>query len=599
VLQVAAVAGRTFRPPTLRAALPQREPAAIGTALEGLLARDIVAPADGEAGAFTFRHILFRDVAYGTLARAERVRLHLAVAVWLEEFAGDRVDEFVELLAYHYREAVTLARLSAVPLEVEVDAGQAVRYLERAGELASHAGLLAAAIGHLRAAIALAPAEEHARLYERLGDCAFAGEAAVEGYRRALDFWRACSGTEVQPDPLTGARLLRKLLTVYWAWAVNFSAAVSPEELSALYAEALQLAEAAGDEDELWRVRIAPFNPFVRPGTREERERERDVCAAAVAHFEWREDWPALYLALDAYAAYSQLLGAHEEALAATRRCLEWPNLPWWARANALNMTVSAYYFRSDYDACLSKAQETLAQVRPGDPVGLLAHAMGLAANAAYFSGRWSELEWVSEAQALIWEEAQQVPGLNRAILRIGTMPMLVVALAREDRAAADATAALMDRMLNPSHPQTPGLRSIVAAYLADDPARLDLETLAQLRGYAGWVVGLFIERGLPAPAWLIQRARDDGGVTPTMLAELADAVTSGDDARLAEAIDEAEAHLLIPLAARVRIVLAQRTGDAAPLERARPVLERLGDRQFLRRLDEVQRALTRSAQVG
>jgi hypothetical protein len=42
-----------------------------------------------------------------------------------------------------------------------------------------------------------------------------------------------------------------------------------------------------------------------------------------------------------------------------------------------------------------------------------------------------------------------------------------------------------------------------------------------------------------------------------------------------------------------MRIVLAQRTGDPTPLARARPVLERLGDRQFLGRLEEVQRALT------
>jgi hypothetical protein len=37
-----------------------------------------------------------------------------------------------------------------------------------------------------------------------------------------------------------------------------------------------------------------------------------------------------------------------------------------------------------------------------------------------------------------------------------------------------------------------------------------------------------------------------------------------------------------------MRIVLAQMTGDPAPLAQARPVLERLQDRQFLRRLEEV-----------
>ena len=129
--------------------------------------------------------ILFRDVACGALARAERVRLHLAVAGWLEEFAADRLEEFVELLAYHYREAATLAAQSVAPLGVPVDTERAVRYLIRAGELASHAGLIAPAIAHLREAITLAPADEHPRLFEQLGDCANYGDVAVEGYQRA------------------------------------------------------------------------------------------------------------------------------------------------------------------------------------------------------------------------------------------------------------------------------------------------------------------------------------------------------------------------------------------------------------------------------
>ena len=34
-------------------------------------------------GAFTFRHIVIREVAYATLPRAERVRAHLRFARWL------------------------------------------------------------------------------------------------------------------------------------------------------------------------------------------------------------------------------------------------------------------------------------------------------------------------------------------------------------------------------------------------------------------------------------------------------------------------------------------------------------------------------------
>jgi hypothetical protein len=37
-----------------------------------------------------------------------------------------------------------------------------------------------------------------------------------------------------------------------------------------------------------------------------------------------------------------------------------------------------------------------------------------------------------------------------------------------------------------------------------------------------------------------------------------------------------------------MRVVLARRTGDRTQLDLARPVLERLGDRQFLRTLADV-----------
>src|SRR5262249_54109232 len=156
---------------------------------------------------------------------------------------------------------------------------------------------------------------------------------------------------------------------------------------------------------------------------------------------------------------------------------------------------------RPDFDGCLAAAREALAQVRPGDPVVFLDNATRVAAQVAYLSGRWSELEWVREAHALIWEEAQQEAGLLGSTLWACTLPMLAAAPPHEDRAAADAAAAQMERSLDPSHPHTPGLRSIVAAYLAEDPDRLDLEALAHVPGSSLFGPMLFLlERGLPAP---------------------------------------------------------------------------------------------------
>jgi hypothetical protein len=100
----------------------------------------------------------------------------------------------------------------------------------------------------------------------------------------------------------------------------------------------------------------------------------------------------------------------------------------------------------------------------------------------------------------------------------------------------------------------------------------------------------LMNEQGMPASREGIARLRSrrerfDIGVR---CAAIAQALADDDNAALAAAIDEAERHNLVVHAARVRIVLAQRTGDRSHLARARPVLERLRDRMALRRLEEV-----------
>ncbi len=50
---------------------------------------------------FLFKHVLTRDVAYGTLARRDRGRAHADVAAWIESAAGERQREFADLLAHH------------------------------------------------------------------------------------------------------------------------------------------------------------------------------------------------------------------------------------------------------------------------------------------------------------------------------------------------------------------------------------------------------------------------------------------------------------------------------------------------------------------
>ena len=154
VAQAASVIGRNFRVATLQAVLENLTLNVIDRALDGLITRQLVVQASG--GAFTFRHMLIRDVTYGTLSRSERVRMHSKIAAWIEEFAAERLDEYTELIAYHYQEAMKLAQQSAVPLEVPIDLARVVHSLERASLLASRSGALAEARGYLQSAIELA-----------------------------------------------------------------------------------------------------------------------------------------------------------------------------------------------------------------------------------------------------------------------------------------------------------------------------------------------------------------------------------------------------------------------------------------------------------
>ena len=59
---------------------------------------------------YAFLHALVRDVAYGQIPRAERAEKHRRAAEWIASLAGDRAEDHAEMLAYHYREALTLGQ---------------------------------------------------------------------------------------------------------------------------------------------------------------------------------------------------------------------------------------------------------------------------------------------------------------------------------------------------------------------------------------------------------------------------------------------------------------------------------------------------------
>lgn len=111
VLQRGSLAGRIFSVTTLAVLgdgeVPDQQ------VLREAVRRDLLVEADeraiGDGRVYRFKHVLIRDVAYTTLPKAERSRLHDRYGRWLEESLGERSAEVLEIVAHHAEQAHAFA----------------------------------------------------------------------------------------------------------------------------------------------------------------------------------------------------------------------------------------------------------------------------------------------------------------------------------------------------------------------------------------------------------------------------------------------------------------------------------------------------------
>jgi tetratricopeptide (TPR) repeat protein len=111
--QCAAAVGDTFWDGTVWALASETgEDESIATALRILRTRGFVeeVPSSAFLGTrqFRFHHTLLREVAYASVSKRDRYRLHRAAAEWLEGRAGDRA-EFFPAIAHHFDRALELS----------------------------------------------------------------------------------------------------------------------------------------------------------------------------------------------------------------------------------------------------------------------------------------------------------------------------------------------------------------------------------------------------------------------------------------------------------------------------------------------------------
>ena len=170
----ASVIGQTFWRNVLAAVGELPEPDVALEALEsrGLVQRRSQSQVEGDIE-FSFKHVLIRDTAYGTLPRAARRDLHAATAAHLERSVPDPA-EIGWILAHHWREAGEPARAITYLLQAAERSADALA-VEETWDLYTRALDLAAGdderrMIRLRRGLAMTVLEDYPRARRELGD---------------------------------------------------------------------------------------------------------------------------------------------------------------------------------------------------------------------------------------------------------------------------------------------------------------------------------------------------------------------------------------------------------------------------------------------
>jgi class 3 adenylate cyclase/tetratricopeptide (TPR) repeat protein len=464
LLEDAAVVGVTGPLPLLRLLAGDRggDP----EAPLGRLAEQDILVLDGDE--YSFRNELFRDVAYGTLTKAERARRHGALARLLakDAEATGRIEETLDRLAYHFNLSAALMNVLGPVRGLPDDiVPGAIQFLRRAADRAAlqddwttadrylgHTfGLIPADDAQQQLDVRLARARARAelretaaarrdleaaiRLADDLSDDAGAATARtilgdVEYKEGALDAsavtlddaiarWRALH----EPRGLAEALRFRGMTDVFRG---------ELDDAGPFIAEALEIYRSIEDRrGEAWALQNLAWIAFVR-GRYEEAEARLDVSAAAFGEL---GDWGGVSWALGLLAWVRYTQGRIDEAERLADRTLkeshELGNR--WASAIMRVLKANIDLWRGRALVAAAEAGEAREVFRElGDPWGEL-QALAPLVLAANVTGQ------SAEARALVDDAA--VIAASVSDRGLGSLPAVLQVAISVQAGEADALA--------------------------------------------------------------------------------------------------------------------------------------------------------------
>jgi class 3 adenylate cyclase/tetratricopeptide (TPR) repeat protein len=320
VLERAAVEGEIFHRGSVQSLTPAESQ--LTTRLTSLVRKDLIRPEKAQLpgeDAFRFRHLLIRDAAYGSLAKATRAELHERFSGWVEDQGRDFVG-VDEIVGYHLERAHQyLCELGPVDAHTSLLAERAANRLSAAGRRADTRGDLRAVIALLGRAASLRDREDPSRP-QLLADLGIALAHAEELERAEEIVTEAVEAAGRAGDPQVRAHAMLAFLEVKWRRG-GLTAEIEEETR-----QTIRIFAQFGDEGGLaraWHLMSRVHQDRFEVVARQE-ALERALTHARTAGDRQQEAWLRILVALalqDGPAPLAEVSRYNQENLA-------------WARAN-------------------------------------------------------------------------------------------------------------------------------------------------------------------------------------------------------------------------------------------------------------------------
>ncbi len=157
-VKVASVIGRVFRAAWLYGVYPELgDPSRVRSDLEMLNQQNLMLPeAEEPELTYLFRQVLTQSVTYESLPHALKTTLHEQIGDFIEQTYPEALDQYLDLLAYHYERSANGAKQR--------------HYLQQAGEVAQAAYANVTAIGYFTRLLSLLTEAEQGRVLLKLGE---------------------------------------------------------------------------------------------------------------------------------------------------------------------------------------------------------------------------------------------------------------------------------------------------------------------------------------------------------------------------------------------------------------------------------------------